>query len=48
VLPADDRLLIAAGSDAVEVAEVQPAGKARMPAAEWLRGRGVTAGRRFV
>jgi methionyl-tRNA formyltransferase len=48
VLPADDRLLIAAGSDAVEVAEVQPAGKARMPAAEWIRGRGVTAGRRFV
>lgn len=48
VLPADDRLLIAAGSDAVEVAEVQPAGKARMPAAEWIRGRGVSAGRRFV
>ena len=48
VLPADERLLIAAGSDAVEVAEVQPAGKARMPAAEWIRGRGVSAGRRFV
>ncbi len=48
VLPADDRLLIAAGADAVEVAEVQPAGKARMPAAEWIRGRGVAAGRRFV
>jgi methionyl-tRNA formyltransferase len=48
VLPADGRLLIAAGTGVVEVAEVQPAGKARMPAAEWLRGRGVTAGRRFV
>jgi methionyl-tRNA formyltransferase len=50
VLPADDRLLIAAGAGggAVEVAEVQPAGKARMPAAEWMRGRGVTAGQRFV
>ena len=48
VLPADGRLLIAAGSDAVEVAEVQPAGKSRMPAAEWIRGRGVSAGRRFV
>lgn len=48
VLPAGDRLLIATGGDAVEVAEVQPAGKARMPAAEWIRGRGVSAGRRFV
>lgn len=48
VLPAGDRLLIATGADAVEVAEVQPAGKARMPAAEWIRGRGVSAGRRFV
>ena len=48
VLPADGRLLIAAGTGVVEVAEVQPAGKARMPAAEWLRGRGVTAGQRFV
>lgn len=47
VLPADDRLVIAAGSGAVEVAEVQPAGKARMSAAEWIHGRGVTAGRRF-
>jgi len=48
VLPADGRLLIAAGTGVVEVAEVQPAGKARMPAAEWLRGRGVTTGQRFV
>ena len=48
VLPADGRLAIAAGSGAVEVAEVQPAGKSRMPVAEWIRGRGVTAGRRFV
>lgn len=48
VLQADGRLLIAAGTGVVEVAEVQPAGKARMPAAEWLRGRGVTAGQRFV
>jgi methionyl-tRNA formyltransferase len=48
VLLADGRLLIAAGTDAVEVAEVQPAGKARMPAAEWIRGRGVSAGRRFA
>jgi methionyl-tRNA formyltransferase len=48
VILADGRLLIAAGTGAVEVVEVQPAGKARMPATEWIRGRGVTAGRRFV
>jgi len=47
VLPGDGRLLIAAGTGAVEVAEVQPAGKARMPVAEWIRGRAVIAGRRF-
>src|SRR6266571_1011761 len=47
VLAADGRLLIATGSGAVAVAEVQPAGKARMPVADWVRGRGVTAGQRF-
>src|SRR5206468_10835800 len=46
VLQADSRLLIAAGSGAVEVEEVQPAGKPRMAAADWLRGRGVAAGGR--
>src|SRR6266571_3834002 len=35
VLAADGRLLIATGSGAVAVAEVQPAGKARMPVADW-------------
>jgi len=48
VLAADGRLLIATGSGAVAVAEVQPAGKARMPVADWVRGRGVTAGQRFA
>ena len=48
VLKADSRLLIAAGSGAVEVEEVQPAGKPRMSAADWLRGRGVAAGGRFA
>jgi len=49
VLTADSRLLIAAGSGAVDVDEVQPSGKDRMPAADWLRGdRGVRAGRRFT
>jgi methionyl-tRNA formyltransferase len=37
-------ILIAAGHDAVRVREVQPAGKRRMDAAEWIRGRGVKVG----
>ena len=48
VLTADGRLLIAAGSGGVEVEEVQPAGKPRMSAANWLRGRGVAPGGRFA
>lgn len=47
VLTADGRLLIACGDHALEVDEVQPAGKDRMPAADWIRGRGVGAGQRF-
>jgi methionyl-tRNA formyltransferase len=48
VLTADSRLLIAAGQGAVGVEEVQPAGKARMSAADWVRGRGVAVGHRFA
>jgi methionyl-tRNA formyltransferase len=49
LLAADGRLLIAAGGGgAVEVGEVQPAGKERMPAGEWLRGARLGAGRRVV
>ncbi|HEY6059032.1 MAG TPA: methionyl-tRNA formyltransferase [Gemmatimonadales bacterium] len=48
VLQADTRLLIACGEQALEVDEVQPAGKDRMPAADWIRGRGVSAGQRFA
>lgn len=48
VLRADSVLLIACGAQALEVDEVQPAGKDRMPAAEWIRGRGVSAGQRFA
>jgi methionyl-tRNA formyltransferase len=42
-----DGLLIACGSGAVRVAFVQPAGKKRMPAAEWARGRTLGAGARL-
>jgi methionyl-tRNA formyltransferase len=48
VLTADGRLLIACGEHALEVDEVQPAGKDRMRAADWIRGRGVGAGQRFT
>jgi methionyl-tRNA formyltransferase len=50
LLTADGRLLVASGSGAVEVFEVQPAGKARMPIDDWLRGARLTpgAGKRFT
>src|SRR3989440_588587 len=47
VRPTDDGLQITTGQGAVRVEEVQPAGKARMPAAAWVRGRGAQAGQRF-
>jgi len=37
----DDGLLITTGGGAVLVEEVQPAGKQRMTAPDWVRGRGV-------
>ncbi|MDB4947928.1 MAG: Methionyl-tRNA formyltransferase [Gemmatimonadetes bacterium] len=40
-------VLVAAGRGAVRVREVQPPGKRRMAAGEWVRGRGVAAGDRF-
>lgn len=52
VLAADGSLLIAAapgeGGGALEVFEVQPAGKARMAADDWLRGARLAPGRRFT
>jgi methionyl-tRNA formyltransferase len=42
-----DRLVIAAGADAVMPASVQPSGKRPMPIAEFLRGYHVRAGDRF-
>jgi methionyl-tRNA formyltransferase len=48
IVAADERLRIAAGHGAVAVEEVQPAGKDRMTAAAWLRGRGAKVGQRFV
>lgn len=48
VLRADGELVIAAVRDAVAIAEVQPAGKDRMPAEDWVRGRRLAVGQRFV
>jgi methionyl-tRNA formyltransferase len=47
VVAASDRLVIAAGSGAIAVREVQPAGRNRISVEDWVRGRGVAAGSRF-
>lgn len=49
VVSADPRtgLLVATGSTLLRLEEVQPAGKRRMEAVEWIRGRGIAAGARF-
>ena len=43
----DGGLRITAGRGAVTIDEVHPAGKPRMSAADWVRGRGAQAGQRF-
>jgi methionyl-tRNA formyltransferase len=43
----DGGVLVACGQGSVRVSEVQPPGKRRMPAGEWVRGRGVAVGDRF-
>ena len=40
-------LLVATGDGAVQIGEVQPAGKHRMTAGDWVLGRGASAGQRF-
>jgi methionyl-tRNA formyltransferase len=47
VLAASDRLVVACGSGAVAVREVQPAGRNRLSVQEWVRGRGIAAGSRL-
>jgi methionyl-tRNA formyltransferase len=48
VLAAGERLVIACGHGSVMVREVQPAGRARMNAEAWARGRGIAAGRQLA
>jgi methionyl-tRNA formyltransferase len=47
VLTVSPELTVATTSGAVRVGEVKPAGKARMTAQDWVRGRGVEAGQVF-
>ncbi len=47
VLKTTGGLIIACGMDALRIAEVQPAGKSRMPAQDWTRGRGAVVGERY-
>lgn len=42
-----DGIVVACGEGAVLIREVQPPGKRRMNAADWVRGRGVAVGDRF-
>lgn len=44
----DNGLRVITAQGAVAIEDVQPAGKARMAAADWLRGRGAQAGQRFA
>ncbi len=41
-------LVVATGAGALRLAEVQPPGRRRMSAGDWIHGRGVRAGQRFV
>jgi methionyl-tRNA formyltransferase len=43
----DQGVLVATGEGSVLLAEVQPSGKRRMSAADWINGRGVAPGQRF-
>jgi len=43
-----DGLVVACQGGAVRLLQVQPAGKKRMTAEEWLRGRGIAVGQRFT
>jgi len=44
VLEAGDDLVVACGTGAVRISEVQPAGRRRMAAGDWTRGRAVAVG----
>jgi len=47
VLAAGDRLVVGTGRGALEVREVQPAGRIRLTVGDWVHGRGIAAGDRL-
>jgi methionyl-tRNA formyltransferase len=47
VLSVTGELVIACGLDAIRISGVQPEGKSRMTAHEWVRGRGAAIGDRY-
>ena len=47
VLAAGDRLVVGTGRGALEVREVQPAGRTRLTVGDWVHGRGIAAGDRL-
>lgn len=48
IVETDPALIVATGDGAVQFLDVQPAGRPRMAAADWIRGRGAAKGDRFV
>lgn len=47
IVATHDTLRVVCNDGLIEVAQVQPAGRRRMPAAEWLRGASLAPGSRF-
>jgi methionyl-tRNA formyltransferase len=47
ILATDPALLVATGDDLLQILDVQPEGKGRLAAADWVRGRGAHPGDRF-
>ena len=48
VLKVTGELIVACGLDALRISDVQPAGKKRMSAHDWVRGRGTAVGERYT
>lgn len=44
VIAATKELVVACGRGSIRISDVQPSGRGRMTAAEWARGRGISAG----
>jgi len=47
IIETDPALVVATGSGALQFLDVQPEGRQRMAAADWIRGRGAEKGDRF-